>query len=151
MHTENPESGINFGSSHGFKVCTGAHYIGGYIRDDKSKREWLKDWTEKCWRNIHAFTKISGKYPQESYAAVVCSIQREWIFLQHVIKYLGQAFAGVGKGMQETSLPCAFFGKSKTFLPIEVTISTLPVKKSGLGLQTSVTSAAEKFTILLHA
>ena len=38
-----------------------------------------------------------GKYPQESYAAVVCAIQSEWIFLQGVIKYTGQAFFGSGK------------------------------------------------------
>ena len=33
-----------------------------------------------------AITKMVGKYPQESYAAVVCAIQLEWIFLQCVTK-----------------------------------------------------------------
>ena len=41
--------------------------------------------------NIHAITETAGKYPQDSYAAVVCAIQLEWIFLQHVIKGTGRA------------------------------------------------------------
>ena len=43
VHPDNPEARKMFGASHGFKVCTGAHYLGGYIGDDNSKRKWLKD------------------------------------------------------------------------------------------------------------
>ena len=43
VRPENIEAGKVFGACHIFKVCTGARYIGGYIRDDKSKRDWLRD------------------------------------------------------------------------------------------------------------
>ena len=67
-----------------------AHYLGGYIRYDESKREWLKYRMEKWDRNIHAVTKMVGKYSQEDYAAVVCVIDLEWIFLQFMKTYAGQ-------------------------------------------------------------
>ena len=43
MHSENLEAGKEFGKCHGFKVCMGACYLGGYIGDDESKRDWLRE------------------------------------------------------------------------------------------------------------
>ena len=63
VHPDNLEAGRLFGVSHGFKVCTGSHYIGGYIGDEESKRDWLKDRTDKWEINIRAVTKTAGKYP----------------------------------------------------------------------------------------
>ena len=34
VHPNNIEFGKRFGLRHGFQVCTGACYLGGYIRDD---------------------------------------------------------------------------------------------------------------------
>ena len=50
VHLENLEAGELSGWCHGFKVCKGAHYLGGYIGDDVSKGDWLKKQTEK-WDN----------------------------------------------------------------------------------------------------
>ena len=50
--------------------------------------------------NIRAITKTAGKYPQGSDATVVIVIQLEWIFLQHLMKYMGYSFAGVEKLLQ---------------------------------------------------
>ena len=63
-------------------MCTGAHYIGGYIGDDKSKRDRLRDRTLTWEKNINTISKTAEKYPQESYPVVVRAIQSEWIFLQ---------------------------------------------------------------------
>ena len=43
MHQENPKFGKLFGLRHLFKVLQGAHYLGGYIGDDDSKRDWMKE------------------------------------------------------------------------------------------------------------
>ena len=53
----------------------GAHYLGGYIGDDKSKLNWLRERMLAWEKNINTISKKSGKYPQESYAAVVHVIQ----------------------------------------------------------------------------
>ena len=86
-----------FGTSHGFKVCTDARYLGDCIGDDDSKRDWIRKRTDNWERNICTIIKTSGKYTQESYAVVVNVIQSEWIFLQHVTWDKGDAFVGVEK------------------------------------------------------
>ena len=47
VHPDNLATRKRFGLHHRFKVCTGAHYLGGFIEDDKSRRYWLKDRTSK--------------------------------------------------------------------------------------------------------
>ena len=69
---------------HVFRVCTSACYLGCYIGDNKSKRDWLRKRTLTWVKNINMIRKTAGKYPQYSYAAVICAIQSEWIFLQRV-------------------------------------------------------------------
>ena len=46
--SESVESGGRkyFGARHGFKVCKGAHYLGGYIRDDNPKKDWQRAYTD---------------------------------------------------------------------------------------------------------
>ena len=144
VHLENLEDRKDFGAHHGFKVCTGACYLGGYIWDDESKIDWMRERTLTWDKNINTISKTAGKYPQESYAGVVRAIQSEWIFIQCVTWDTGDAFAGVEKMIWELFLPRLFFGKTKNLLPIVGTISTMPIKMDGLGLLNPVTSAKEK-------
>ena len=126
-------------------MCTSARYIGGYIGDDKSKRDWLRERTLKWEKNINTIGKTVGKYPQESYAAVVRAIQSEWIFLQRVTWDTGNSFAGVEKMICKTLFPRLFFGKTKNLSPVVGDLSTMPVRKSGLGILNPVMSAQEKY------
>ena len=45
VHPKNIKPGKIIGLSHGFKACNGDHYLGGFIRDDKSKYDCLKELT----------------------------------------------------------------------------------------------------------
>ena len=45
IHLVNLEAGKYFGTRHGFKVCTGACYLGVYIGDEESKSDWLRERT----------------------------------------------------------------------------------------------------------
>ena len=45
VYPYNIEDGKELGAHHGFKVCTALHYLGGYIGDDKSKSDWLREHT----------------------------------------------------------------------------------------------------------
>ena len=108
MHLENLEAIKVFDARHGFKVCMGAHYLGGYTRDNKSKRDFMIDRTLMWDKNIGTIIKTAGKYPQESYAAVARAIQAECIFLKLVIWDTGGVFAGVEKMIRETFLPRLF-------------------------------------------
>ena len=53
----------------------GAHYLGGYIRYDKYKSDWLRERTLTWEKNIGTISKNARKYPQESYVTVACAIQ----------------------------------------------------------------------------
>ena len=75
VHPDNIEAGKLFGTCRGFKVCTGVRYLGGYIGDDKSKRNWLIDRALIWEKRIGMISKTAGKHPQESYAAVARVIQ----------------------------------------------------------------------------
>ena len=75
VRSENLDAGKVFGARHGFRVCTGARYLGGYIGDDKSKRDWPRERTLTREKNISTISETAGKYPQESYAVVVRAIQ----------------------------------------------------------------------------
>ena len=98
----------------------------------------------KWEKNIHEISEMAGKYPHDSYAALFCVIQLEWIFLQSMTKYMGRMFTGLENILRETFLPHLFFVKSKSLPHILGTLSTMLVNKSGLGLQDSVTSANDK-------
>ena len=98
-----------------------------------------------------AIAETVGKYPQESYATVVCGIQSDLIFFQRVIKDTGYAFTVVEKLIQEKNLPRLFFVKLKYPIPIVGNLSTMLVKKSVLGLQYPVTSANKKYLSSLRA
>ena len=67
-------------------VCTGKCYLGGYIGDDVSKCDWLKNRTEKWERDINSLSKTADKFPQVSYDFVARAVQPKWIFLKRVMK-----------------------------------------------------------------
>ena len=71
VRPENIEDRKVFGARHGFKVCTSTRYLGGYIGDNKSKIYWVRERTLTGENNINMIRKTAGKYPQESYDAVV--------------------------------------------------------------------------------
>ena len=106
-----------FGARHGFKVCTGAHYLWGYIGDDKSKRYWLRERTLTWEKNVNTVIKTAGKYPQESYAAVVHAIKLEWIFLKRVTWDTGDTFAVVEKMIRKPFCLVFYSERNKTSHP----------------------------------
>ena len=139
------EDGKDFRNHHSFKVCTDAHYLRGYIGDDESKNYWLRESTLTWEKSIGTISKNSGKYPQESYAAVVHMIQSEWIFIQRVTWDTEDEFAGLEKILWENFLPRPLFVKTKSFSPTIGDLSMILVKKPGLGLLNPVTPAKEKY------
>ena len=126
-------------------MCTGVRYIAGYIGDDESKSGWLRDRTLMLYNNIKTIRKTVGKYPQESYTAVVREIQSEMIFIQHVTWDTRDVFTGAEKMIQENFLPYIFFRKTKSLSPIVITLSTMLIKMNGLGLLNTVTSVKKKY------
>ena len=127
VHQENIKAVKVFSKRHGFRVRTGTNYFGGYIGNNKFKSNWLRESTLTWERNIKSISETAGKHPQESYAAVVCAIQSEWISIQRATWDTGDSFAGVEKMLHETFLPRIFFGKTKT---LSTVVGALSVHES---------------------
>ena len=81
VHLENLEARKVFVARHRFKVCMNACYLGGYIGDEKSKSDWMRERTLTWEKKIGTISETTGKYSQDIYAVVVCVIHSEWIFL----------------------------------------------------------------------
>ena len=63
VHQENPDARKEFGECHIFKVCMGARYLGAYVRDNNSKRNWLRERTLACEKKIGTIRKLRGNIP----------------------------------------------------------------------------------------
>ena len=63
VHPVNIEARKSFGLCRGFKLFTGTLYLGSFIEDDGSKRDFLKERTKTWERNIHTIIETAGKYP----------------------------------------------------------------------------------------
>ena len=57
----------------------------------------------------------------------------------------GTGFLGLEKVLQESFFPRIFSGKLRTIPPVVGSLSMLMVKKSGLGLQNSMTFSKDKY------
>ena len=79
VHSYNLTAREDFGLLHGFKVFTGARYLGGFIGDDESKRDCLEDQTSKWEKKLYDH-QSSGELSQDSYAVVVFVINRNGYF-----------------------------------------------------------------------
>ena len=145
VRPENLQTVKVFGARHGFRVCTVACYLGGYIGDNESKQDWFRECTLKWEKNINTIRKTVGEYLQDSYAVVVSAIQSECIFLQCVTWDTGDSFAVVEKIIHETFLPRLFFGKKKILSPVVGALSRMAVNRTGLGILNPVASAQDKY------
>ena len=113
MHPYNIEDGKLFGLIRRLKVRTGACHLGVFIGDDGFKRDWLDEVIRTWERRITIISKTAVKFPQGSYAAVVCVIQSERIFLQCVTKNTGDIFAGVENILRGKLFSSPFLRKIK--------------------------------------
>ena len=95
MHLDNIDAGKRFGLRYGFKDCTGALYIGGFIKEGESKRDFIKVRTKTWEHNIPKIIKTMEKFPQETCVVVVRTIQLEWILLEPITKNTGDALTGL--------------------------------------------------------
>ena len=113
-------------------------YLGNFIRDNDSKRDWLQ-YHRAIWENDICMTRKTGvKYTQEIHTAVAQAIQLEWIFLQHVKKH-GIRVCGSGEDYSGNLFYSSFLWKENPLSPVVGVLSTMMVKESGLELLNTVT------------
>ena len=113
---------------HWFKVCTGAHYLGNFIGDDKSKRDWLKYQTS-TWDKKHRNHQNGGEIsPGELHSGDWCNSIGMYLIA------IGEKRHGICacRSVEDSSrniLPRTFSGKLKVLLTILGKLITSTGKK----------------------
>ena len=64
VRPENLETVKLFRACHGFRLCRGSRYLGGYIGHNKSKHDWMRERTLTWEKNISTISKTARKCPQ---------------------------------------------------------------------------------------
>ena len=64
VRPENLEARKVYRSGHTFRVCTSARYLGGYIGENESKCDGLRERTLTWEKNISTISETAGKYTQ---------------------------------------------------------------------------------------
>ena len=118
-------------SSLNVSVVCNHRYLGGFIRDITGQAIFVQDKVCHWIADVKCLSKIAEKQPQAAFAALVKSLQCEWIFLQRVIPNCANHFAPPDDVLTSTFLP-AVFGCEVT--PHERLLFSLPVRFGGLGV-----------------
>eukprot|EP00978_Attheya_sp_CCMP212_P044080 scaffold299795_cov75-Attheya_sp.AAC.2 len=68
----------------GFKVVTGARYLGGFIGSQAMQTEWIAEKVVEWEASVQILAKAARSCPQTSFAGLQKSSQHEWQYLQRV-------------------------------------------------------------------
>ena len=133
-----------FGARQGFRVCTGAPYLEGYIGDNKSKRDWLRERSDVGEEYQHDQRNRGEISPGELRLSGTCNPIRIDFFST---RHLGHRRLVRGSGEDDSInlFASSFLQKDENPLPVVGAISTMLVRKAGLGLLNPVTSVQDKY------
>ena len=85
----------------GIWVVTGHRYLGGFLGDFSSEKEWLETKVEGRTESIATLARVALKHSQSTYAVLKKSLQQEWDFVQRVTPGVGAAFTPVEEALRE--------------------------------------------------
>jgi len=128
----------------GFKVVSGARYLGGFIGESASLQPWIAQKVSKWASDVDILATAARAYPQAAYAGLQKSLQQEWQFVQRVTRDVGSHFNPIVKALHGSFLPALFGDNLPEHDPIH-TLAGLPVKQAGLALPHPRTSAAQNY------
>ena len=83
-------------------VVTGQRYLGCFIGDADTERDWLQEKKIQVWlESAKVLAWVAHKHPQSAYAGLKKSLQQEWYFVQRVTSGVGGAFGPVEEALRE--------------------------------------------------
>ena len=132
------EAGLNF------KVKTGDRYLGGFVGEDFTREEWLKDKISNWEYGIDQLAMVAANYPQSAYAGLQKSLQNEWQFLQRVTAGASHLFDPLEEVISKTFLP-ALFGEPRMEDTHRRPLAALPVKHAGLAIPNPTQTADDNY------
>ena len=96
----------------GVRVVTGQHFLGGFIGDQESTEEFVRQKVQMWMRRMDKLTKAAESQPQAAHAALTKPLQFEWAYLQSVVPNCTDAFVPLRDAINEKYLPAVVGGVS---------------------------------------
>ena len=132
----------------GVEVVCDHRFLGGFLGGASARDTFILAKVDQWVSDIHHLSHMAESQPQAAYAALTKSLQREWIFLQHVVRMCCTLFANL-----ETTLLTSFFSAmfGCEISSLERRMFSLPICFGGLGVDLPVTSADSMYAASRHA
>jgi hypothetical protein len=127
-----------------FKVQTGSRYLGGFVREDEDRDEWLESKVATWVNVIKQLSTVVGPYPQSAYVGMQKFVQAGWTFVQRVVQGVGEKCGTIREAMRRSFLPSLLKETLPGNDPIH-RLAALPVKSAGLALKDPIESDDENF------
>ena len=124
----------------GFKVVTGARYLGGHVGTVESKEKWVSDKVKTWTEAVRSLSRVAQSSPQAAFAGLQKSLQSEWIHLQRVTDGIQDSFAPIEDAISSTFLPALLNAPPDQPTSLRDLLA-LPVKYGGIGLVNPTTTA----------
>jgi hypothetical protein len=143
---DEPEARAAF-LSRGISVtCSrGERYLGGFVRGEKEKEQWLLKKVEEWARCVKILGHIAKRYPQTAYAGFVTCLQAEWQYVARTTPSIGALFDPVERAIRNTFLPSLFGVEAVTREQRE--LMAHGVKQAGLAIRNPIDCAQLNYDV----
>ena len=122
----------------GVNVTVSHRLLGGHLGSSAGRSLFVQEKAAEWVDHLTCLSAVTGKLPQDAFAAFSKSLSQEWNNLQRVVPHCGPALLAVEKAIAESFLP-KLFGCEVS--PAERSMCELPIKLAGLGVVNPSTSA----------
>ena len=129
----------------GFSIVTGARYLGGHVGTTAKRDDWVAGKVEGWVTGVDALSRVAQPSPHCAFVGLQKSLQSEWMHLQRVVDDICSAFQPIEDAILTKFLP-ALFDTPLAIPPDLRTITSLPVKKAGVGLPNPTSTAPHNHT-----
>ena len=122
----------------GVNVTVSHRLLGGHLGSSAGRSLFVQEKAAEWVDDLTCLSAVTGKLPQDAFAAISKSLSQEWNYLQRVVPHCGSALLAVEKAIAESFLP-KLLGCEVS--PAERSMCELPIKLAGLGVVNPSTSA----------
>jgi hypothetical protein len=133
-HGDSMETAKRMLAEFDFQYSVGSRYVGGFIGDSDTQRQWMEPQIEKWVEGVSTLAKVARKYLQTAYAGLVQSLQGEWQYLQRVVPGTSDAFAPMLEAaISQIFLPALLEEPYEKLAPMCAQLALAP-RQAGLGV-----------------
>ena len=89
----------------GVWVVTVSRYLGGFIGDQESEKNWLAEKVKVWMHSVEVLIGVALRHPQTAYNGLQKSPHQDWAFIQSVTTHIGEAIRPVEEALEKYLLP----------------------------------------------